>query len=149
MVEGDLAIDAKLGIERLCLVVDEKAASPLAHPRRAGDDDERNALGIRRRDRVDQVEGTGAVGDGGDAQSAVDARGGVRRKAHRRLMAQAIKGQHPRFLDDLEKGQREIPGNAENLARAACLQRVEKGLGDVQGVCLFSTWVYTPPTIAF
>src|SRR6185312_7991105 len=75
------------------------------------------------RDRVDDIEGAGAIGHDRDAQAAVIACRGIRREADRRLVAQGEIRQDAAFLDHLEQRQHEVTGNAESLARAMIPKR--------------------------
>ena len=80
-------------------MVQQEAAGALARAGRAGDHHHRRALGIGAGDRVDQVEGAGAVGDDRDAEAAVIARRRIGREADRRLVAEREVRQDAAFLD--------------------------------------------------
>ncbi len=126
LVAGDLAVDGKLGVDGARLVVQQEAGGPLLRARRASDHHHRRALRVSAGDRVDQVEGAGAIGDDGDAEALVVARGGIGREADRRLVAERVARQDFRFLDDLVERQHEIAGDAEDLPGAVVLQALQK-----------------------
>ncbi len=73
-------------------MVNEQAAGPLGARWCPGEHDHRGAFGIGPGDGVDQVEGAGPVGDGGDAQAAVEANRGVGGEPDRRLVAERVEG---------------------------------------------------------
>jgi hypothetical protein len=106
----------------------QEARDALARAGRARDHHDGRSLGIGARDGVDEVEGTGAIGDDGNAQAAVIARGGICRESHRRLMAQGDIRQDAALLDHLEQRQHEISGDAEDLACTMISERGEQGM---------------------
>ncbi len=122
LVAGDLAIDRKLRVGPLHLVVQRQAAARLAAARRTRDHHQRRFLGVGRRDRVDHVERTGAVGDDRHAWRAADTCRRVRRESDRGLVAQRVQRQQPRLFDDLEERQHEVAWDAEHLPGAVLLQ---------------------------
>jgi Lrp/AsnC family leucine-responsive transcriptional regulator len=63
----------------------------------------------------------------------VGARRGVGGETHPRFVRQRVQRQDLRFLDDAEIGQREIAGDAEDLAGAMVLEGVEQGFDEVHG----------------
>ena len=130
LVAGDLPEHRELGVDRARLVVQQEPARALARARRAGDHHHRRALRIGAGDRIDQVEGAGAVGDDRDAEAAMVARRRIGREADRRLMAQRVVRQDPAFLDHLEQRQHEIARDAEDLAGPVILQPVEQRGGE-------------------
>ncbi len=130
LIAGDLLEHGKLGVDRARLVMQQQAAGAFARPRRAGDDDDRRALGIGAGDRVDEVEGACAIGDDGDAQARMIARRGVGGEADRRLVAQGEPGKNAALFHLLEKGEHEVAGNAEQFARPMRLQAMQQGGGE-------------------
>ena len=123
---GDVAVDLHLAVQRLALMVQQQTAPQLVGAGRAGDHHQRALFRIGAVDRVDQIERAGAIGDRGDPQGLADPRRRIRREADPRLVAQGVQRQDARLLDHLEKRQRKIAGNAENMFRAAGLERVQK-----------------------
>ena len=115
---GDLLVDAELRVERAALMVQQEARAALGPAGGAGDHDHRRLLGEGAGDRVDQVEGAGAVGDRGHADRAAEPPGGIGGEAHGRLVAQRVQRQDAALLDHLEERQREVAGDAEDLAGA-------------------------------
>ena len=130
-VDGQLLEQPPLRIERLHLVVQQQAAGRLVRRRRARQHHQRHAFGIGASHRVDQVEGTGAIGHGGHAQTAARARRGVGREADAGLVRQRVQRQQRRALDLAEQRQREVAGDAEDFGGAACLQRLQQAFGEV------------------
>ena len=92
LIAGHLVENIRLRVDGARLMMQHEAAGPLARAGRARDHHHRRAFGIGAGDRVDQVEGSGPVGNHRDAEAAVIARGRVRREADRRLMAQREDG---------------------------------------------------------
>lgn len=126
LVAGDLAKHRELGVDAARLVMQQEAARALARARRAGDHHHGRALRVGAGDCIDQVERAGPIGDHGDAQALVIARGRVGREADPRLVAQRVVRQDARFLDRLVERKDEIARDAENLARAVLLQALEQ-----------------------
>ena len=133
LIAGDLPEHAVLRVQGLGLVMEQKAAAALGRRRRARDHHHRRALGAGAGDRVDQVEGAGAVGDRSHAEPAADPRRAIRREAHARLVAQRVQRQNARFLDHLEERQSEIAGDSEDPGRTVVLERMEERFGEVHG----------------
>ena len=129
LVAGDLPEHGELRVDSARLVMQQEAAGALARTRRARNHDNRRAFRIGARDGIDQIERAGAIGHHGDAETAMVARRGVRREAHRRLMAQREVRQDVAFLDDLEQRQHEVAGNAEYLVGAVIFQGLEQSGG--------------------
>ena len=132
-VAGDLLEDAELRIERLRLMVQQQAGTRLALARPARDHYQRRLLGIGRRHRVDHVQRPGAVGHRRNAQRAIDARRGIGREADPGLVRERVQRQDLRLFDDAEVRQREVAGNAEDLAGAVGLEGMQQGFGEVHG----------------
>ena len=129
LIAGDLPEDGELRVDGAGLVMQQEAAGSLARAGRARDHHHRRALRIGARDRIDDIEGAGAVGHDGDAEAAVIARRRIRCETDGRLVAQREIRQDVAFFDDLEQRQHEIAGNAEDLAGAVILQRGEQSMG--------------------
>ena len=126
LVARHLAEHLELGVERLGLVVQQQPRAALVGAGRARDHDHRRLLREGRGDRVHEVEGPGAVGDGGHRGRAAHARRRVRGEAHRRLVGQRVEGQPPVRDDRVEERQREVAGDAEDLAGPRAFQRAEQ-----------------------
>ncbi len=135
LVAGDLLIHAELRAHGLHLMVQQEAARPLRRARRAGQNHQRRLFREGLGHGVQHVDGPGPVGDGGHAEPPADACGGVGREAEARLVGQGDQRQDAGLLDDLEIRQREVAGDAPDLARAAFLQGVQQCFGDVHA-CL-------------
>ena len=64
----------------------------------------------------------------------MEARGSVGGEAHPGFVAERVQRQDARALDDLEEGQREVAGDAEDLTRSSVPQRVEQCLSQLHQV---------------
>ena len=130
LVAGKFLEDRELAVDGARLMMQQEAAGALARARRAGDHHHRRALGIGAGDRIDQVEGAGAIGDHGNAEAAVIAHGGIGGEADRRLMAEGELRQDAGLFDHLVERQHEIARDAEDLPRAVILQALEQRGGE-------------------
>ena len=132
-VAGDLRVDLVLGVERPGLVVQEQPAAGLAGTGTGGYHDHGRLLGEGRSGRIDHVQRPRPVGDGSHREPAAIARRRIRGEPHPRLVGQGVQGQDPTLLDHTKERQREITGDAEDLARAVVAQRMQEGLREVHG----------------
>ena len=96
--------------------------------RPACDDDERRFLGVGARDRVEQVQPAGAVGDDAHAEAVGDARGAVGREADGGLVAQRDELEPPVLRQRFVQVEHKIAGNAEDVPNALCVDLVEENL---------------------
>jgi hypothetical protein len=127
LVARDLTVDADLAVDRLGLMVEEKAAFGLGSARSASQHHERRLLGISTGGDVDHVETARPVGDGRDAEPlAVVAAGRVGGEAHAGLVAQRVERQDFRVLNHLEERQDEVARDTEDLTRSMIFERVEE-----------------------
>jgi hypothetical protein len=131
LVAGDFAEDPELRVQGLRLVVQQQSRAGLSLAGRARYDDDGRLFRVRARHGVHDIERSRAIGDGGHAERAVRSRRRVRGEADRRLVRERIERKDPRGLDDLEEGQREIAGDAEDLSGAVGLKRVQQGFGEL------------------
>ncbi|OIQ74719.1 hypothetical protein GALL_436210 [mine drainage metagenome] len=136
LVCGQLGHHPPLRIERLHLVVQQQPAGGLVRGRRARQHDQRHAFGVGAGQRVDQVEGAGAVSHRGHAQPAAQPRRGVGGEADRRFVRQRVQRQDAGAFDFTEQRQREVAGNAEHFGGAPAAKRLEQALRQVHLVFL-------------
>ena len=126
LIAGDFPEYRELGIDIARLMMKQQPALAFARAGSARDHHHRRALGIGARDRIDEIEGAGAIGHDRNADAAVKARRRIRRETHRRLVAQFEMRQDPRSLDRLVERQHEIAGNAEDFTGAMRFQRAQQ-----------------------
>ena len=126
LVGGDLAEDPALALEALDLVVDEDAARALVLARAAGEHQHRRLLGVGGGDRVDHVEGAGAVGDAGHPRRRTRARRAAGREADPGLVGEGAQGDPRVLVDHLAQAQDEVAGDAEDVPHPGLDELVEQ-----------------------
>jgi hypothetical protein len=115
---GELAVDAELRIDVLCLMVDERADLPFLVRRSAADDEDRHALGERAGDRVHHVVAARPVGDADDAEPPGRARVAVGCEADAGLVREGDDLEPARAPEAKKEPHHEIARDAEQMRDA-------------------------------
>ncbi len=124
--DGHFAEHPHLRAEVAHAMVEQGVVGRFADTRRTAYHHHRRALGIGAGNRIDEIEGAGAIGRNRNAEATMDARRRIRREAHGRLVAQLEMRQDLRILDHLVERQHEIAGDAEDLSCAMSLQGTQQ-----------------------
>jgi hypothetical protein len=125
---AQLLEDLDLRPKVLHLVVQERIVDPLAHPRRAADDNDGRLLGVGPGDRVADRQPAHAVRDA-DRAEAVDPSVGVGREA-RAVLARAADDLDRAFFELAVKRENVVAGNPEDVLEAVVLKPPDQVLAD-------------------
>ena len=118
---GHLGEDSALALHVLHLVVDAGDLL-LGLPGAAGDDQQRNLLGVGARDGIDDVVPPRSIGDAHDAEAARASRVAVGREAHRRLVREGDDLEAAILAEAVEEREHQVPGKAEDVIHSCAVQ---------------------------